>query len=151
MSSPAKAAVLAAFALGLLALASCGGDDGPTSLAPPDHDISGTWSCTEIADESGCGGGIDTHGYEIQIGQDGNRLTVQMQGGSFAGSISASSVRWTGEYPDGGGTKTITQLSLTVQPSGAEMTGVMSWRWSDGQEACLGDSEMILVKTARAR
>lgn len=128
-------------------IVSCSEDEkSPTSLDPPDYDISGTWAFSEIADETDCGDGVNAYNWDAEITQDGNDLTVEMENETFSGTISASTVSWQGSFAEDGGTTTILSLTLTVQEDGTEMQGNSSWRWSGGGDSCAGTSDLTATK-----
>ena len=118
-----------------------GGDDGDAS------DVSGTWTITEIVDDSACGGGgAEIVTYTIDVSQSGTSLTVAatISGSTqtFSGSISGNTIHWTGSFAESGGTTTINSLSLSLNSDCSEATGNSSWTWTDGSETCSGTSQI---------
>ncbi len=136
------------FAVLILALFLSCSEDSPTGagLEPPDYDITSTWAFTEVADETDCDEGTNTYNYDVTIVQDGNQITVTMEGEEFSGTISASTVKWSGSFPEDGGTTTIHSVSLSVTNDGQSLDGNMSWSWSDGTDSCSGTSELTADK-----
>lgn len=118
-----------------------GGDDGDA------NDISGTWTITEIVDESACGGGgAELVIYTIDVSQSGTSLTVSatINGSTqtFSGSISGNTLQWSGSFAESGGTTTINSLSLTLNSDCSEVTGNSTWTWTDGSDTCSGTSQI---------
>ena len=118
-----------------------GGGDGGGELVTPSTDITGSWSIQEVIDDTDCGGTGDTDSYTAEVVQSGNTLTVTIEGEVFTGTISGSTVSWTGSYPDDGGTTTITSLELTVSSGGTSLTGTASWTFTNGV-SCSGTTQV---------
>jgi len=101
------------------------------------EDVMGSWSITEVSDETDCDGGIYTYHYTATITQDDCDITVTIAGESYSGEVDGDDIEWTGSYSEGGGTTTTT-ISLTV--SGDSVSGTASWTWTDGFDSCSGTS-----------
>jgi hypothetical protein len=85
----------------ILSACSSGGGGG---LAEPTCDTTGTWVVDSTINSSSpaCAGSYYEQLY-ITINQTGNTLDVDvLYGGSFTGSISGSTISWSGSYPDDG-------------------------------------------------
>jgi hypothetical protein len=122
----------------LLSLLACGGGGGGGGDAPAaPANVAGTWNVTETSTNNNCGDPGDPP-YSITIAQSGSNLTVTTPSGVFTGSISGNIVRWTGSYPDDGGTTTITALTATV--SGNSFSGSSSWTWAGPGGPCSGST-----------
>jgi hypothetical protein len=132
----------------LLSLLACGGGGGgggggDTPVAPAN--VAGTWNVTETSTSNNCGDPGDPP-YSITIAQSGSNLTVTTPSGVFTGSISGNTVRWTGSYPDDGGTTTITSLTATV--SGDSFSGSSSWTWAGPGGPCSGSTNFTGIRTS---
>ena len=126
----------------LIMLVAC---KSPTSPTGDDcENVAGSWSITEVADETDCGEGINTRYYSAVIIQIDCDITVTMEGVSYDGEVDGHRVEWTGSYPEDGGTTTAT-INLTV--SGNTISGTASWTWSDAYESCSGTSTITGSKT----
>src|SRR5687768_16304083 len=98
----------------LLSLLACGGGGGGGGEAPAaPGNAAGTWTVTETSTSNNCGDPVDP-AYSITIVQSGSNLTVTTPSGVFTGTISGNTVRWTGSYPEDGGTTTINSLTATL-------------------------------------
>lgn len=124
---------------------SSGGTTGGTSNTTGAMDVSGAWAITEtVKSASGvCAESIgSSSSYTVNVSQNGSSLTVTVStlpGQSFSGSLSGSTLSWTGSYAEpSGGTSTITSMSLTV--SGNSLSGNSNWSWSGSGESCTGAS-----------
>ena len=123
----------------LLSLLACGGGGGGGGGEPPapPANVAGTWNVTETSTSNNCGDAVDPP-YSITIAQSGSNLTVTTPSGTFTGSISGNTVRWTGSYPEDGGTTTITSLTATV--SGNSFSGSSTWTWAGPGSPCSGST-----------
>jgi hypothetical protein len=129
----------------LLSLLACGGGGGGGGDAPATPaNVAGTWNVTETSTSNNCGEPVDPP-YSITIAQSGSNLTVTTPSGVFTGSISGNTVRWTGSYPEDGGTTTITSLSATV--SGNSFSGSSSWSWAGPGSPCSGSTNFTGTRT----
>jgi hypothetical protein len=121
-------------------------------------DISGVWNVTETITNvtetpTGTCGGPAPHAisYQVTVTQNGNSLTVVVNDvtfgvGTFNGTISGSTISWTGSYPDGGGTATINSMTLTLNASGTQFTGTATWSFTEGLDSCSGTSQITGTK-----
>ena len=142
--------VVASICLGLSACqkSSGGGGGSPPPAAAPTVDAQGTWSIDELvtAASTDCAGEIGTlDTYGITVTQSGANLTVVTPAGTFSGTVSGDTIRWTGSFPEDGGTTTITQMTLTVQ--GDSLSGTSDWTWSDGVFFCTGSTQIGGTRT----
>lgn len=99
-------------------------------------DISGTWTF-DINDSSDLVECEDDRIENFVVVQTGTDLEVTDEGGhNYSGSLSGSSLVWTGSYPEDGGT-TETSLEATVSADGAglmSMSGSSAWSFTmDGE------------------
>ena len=128
------ALLLAAFVAG------CGGgDDDAPGLQTPIGDVTGAWTIAEAditSTEPACAsppaGTNPVESYSLTFTQTGNTLAVSDGTNSFTGTISGSTVSWTGSFPDNGGagTTTINSLSATVDPGCNTLSaGTMNWTY----------------------
>ncbi|WP_341936662.1 hypothetical protein [Marinimicrobium sp. C2-29] len=107
------------------------GSGGDTTL-----DISGTWTF-DINDSTDVVECEDDRIENFVVVQTGTDLEVTDEGGhNYSGSLSGSSLVWTGSYPEDGGT-TETSLEATVTADGAgsmSMSGSSAWSFTmDGE------------------
>ena len=128
-------------ALGLITIVGSNGDgDGVTAPSGTCVDVAGYWSTTEVVDNRDCDGNIYTEYNTYTVTQDGCNITVvPSTGGTFSGTVNGNQVSWTGSYPAGGGTETLT-VSLTF--SGDTFTGSASWTYTEGTYTCSGTTQI---------
>ncbi len=121
-----------------------GGGGGSAPLAPPTADLTGTWTVTESGLSNCPGNASFTNGpYQVTVTQTGNNLNVATPVGTFAGTIDGDRVKWTGSYPEDGGTTTITSMSLVVASDDNTFSGSSTWIWTDGRSNCSGNTQAI--------
>ena len=113
--------------------------------------LEGTWSSTEIADETDCEEGINTYQAAVNVSQTDNTITATWSGGWVSGDKAACTVSGVGGesedngYTYGGG-------SLTINPNGKSMTGGAGWAWvgidpDTGEvDSCSGSSSFTLTR-----
>lgn len=130
--------VLLVVFLGLFVHA-CSDEDDSGTLAPPAFDLTDSWSISETVDATGCGEGTLVDDWTLTATQSGNSLTAVTPVGTFTGTVSGSRVRWSGDYPEDGGTTTIT-VTATIDSSGDALSGTSTWSWTDGTNSCSGTS-----------
>jgi hypothetical protein len=131
--------LIGVIALGLMAIVGTGGGGGGDGGTGECVDVSGTWSTTEVVDDTGCGGIIYTEYNTYTVTQNGCNITViPSDGGSFSGTVSGNQINWSGSWQEGGGTVTA-NISLTI--SGDSLSGSSSWTWSDGY-SCPGTTQI---------
>lgn len=117
-----------------------GDGGGDTTL-----DISGTWTF-DIDDSSDVVECEDDRTANFAIVQTGTDLTVTDEDGhNYSGSLSGSSLVWSGNYPeDGGTTETSLEATVSVDGNGAmSMSGSSTWSFTmDGETEpyCSGTS-----------
>jgi hypothetical protein len=104
--------------------------------------VAGTWNVTEVSDETNCGGGsAETESNIYTITQNGCSIEVTDEGRrTYTGTVSGSTITWSGSFPEEGGTTTIQQMTLTV--SGDNISGSCFWTWTDGIESCSGTTQI---------
>lgn len=130
--------LISALVLPLL-INACGGGGGSTTC----DDVAGEWHTVERNYSPNCYG--DPH-YWLEnklytVTQDGCAITVtDNEQNSYEGTVSGSSISWTGSFQTEGGTVT-QSLDLTV--SGNSFMGGANWTWSDGIDTCNGLNELI--------
>jgi len=108
------------------------------------ENIAGTWWITDTIDASSCGEGTQYDSYEAVIKQNGCDLTVSVGKDSFSGSITGSTVSWTGSYSSERGTVTIN--AMDINKTGNRLSGSANWTLNDVQEICSGATEMSGTK-----
>ncbi len=138
--------VCAAISAALLATG-CGGG-GEDSIVVP-ASVGGTWSITETGTTNDCGDPVDPP-YAITVTQNGSSVTVTTPAGTFSGTVSGSSLSWSGSYPDNGGTNTINSLTATIAALGVSLSGSSSWSWTDGVTSCSGTTSFTGTRTTFA-
>ncbi|GMR21139.1 MAG: hypothetical protein BMS9Abin36_1738 [Gammaproteobacteria bacterium] len=115
-----------------------GGGDGGGGLQTPIGDLTGTWNISETASSSdpSCSGSAS---YSLTITQSGNTITAtDARGGSFTGTISANQLSWSGSFPDGPGTTTVSSMTATVAASCNSISGNATWSYSETGFSCTG-------------
>lgn len=128
----------------LLLLGACGGGGGAGGAGAPVADLTGSWSVTESGVSDCAGQASYTFGpAQITITQSGNDLAVVGPAGTFSGSIDGDRAGWSGSYPSGDGTTTITSMALTVAADGSAFSGSANWSWTNGRSSCSGTSQSI--------
>jgi len=129
---------------------SSGGGTTNTNLTSEQAaDASGTWSITEIINDSACEETPHTSYdyHSVSVTQNGNIITVTDEDGNhYTGTVNGSTLSWTGSFQDNGGTVTITSMSLTI--SGTTLSGTANWTWSDGNDSCSGTTQISGTRTS---
>ena len=141
-------------ALTMMLLGGCGGGgsgsggNGSGGSGGTTIDVAGTWSITETSGANTCGDATgQVSSYQVDIAQSGGTLTVTSLAGTFGGTINNDTVSWTGSYSEqGGGTTTITGMSLTASSSGDSFSGSVNWSWTDGTDSCSGTTDVSGTK-----
>jgi len=107
------------------------------------QNVAGTWSVTEVNDESDCGGGsAETQYMTYSVTQNGCNISVTNVTygvGPFTGTVDGNHISWSGSYPEDGGTTTA-NISLNI--SGNSLNGSASWTWSGFGEVCSGTTQI---------
>jgi len=132
--------------IGLLAgstvlLVSCSGGGGG-GLVDPVCVASGDWVISAYVTTSSpycAGDNGTTQSLYPTILQTGNNLNVTVSGANFTGTISGTTVSWSGSYPESSGTTSET-LRGTVDNTCSSITGTTSWTWTDGFGSCSGST-----------
>lgn len=145
-----KAALLGALFLGI---ASCGGGGTSggtcsfTTLVPPDFDLNGTWTVSEVTSSSNfeCDG--EVRSYELEITVTGNTISAFSPdlGTTFTGEISGNMIRWSGSFPDGAGVSTVTCAELTAN-SATSVSGTASFDFEEEDFECSGTTAITATK-----
>lgn len=126
-----------------------GGDSGTTPPAPPIGDVAGVWTITETSKTSNNAlcqpPSSPLEVFNLTVAQNGNSLTVtDAQANVFNGTISGNTVSWTGSYPDGSGTSTISSLSATIDASCNTLSnGTANWSYTEPGFSCSGTTTFI--------
>lgn len=95
-------------------------------------DLTGTWimKSTYIHD---CEGYPDTlPPFPVEIVQTGNKVTVSSAIYNFTTTICGDTIKWSGSYPDSGGTTFVDYFWMKVSADGKSMTGQDAWHWTIG-------------------
>jgi hypothetical protein len=107
------------------------------------QNVAGTWSVTEINDESNCGGGsAETEQMTYSVSQNGCNISVTNLTygvGPFSGTVDGNHISWSGSYPEDGGTTTA-NISLNI--SGNSLSGSATWTWSGPGGPCSGSTRI---------
>lgn len=137
----------------LLMMASCGGSDGTTgfcaftTLDPVTLDLNGTWQITETTSSSNpdCDGEVRV--YNIEVTVSGNSISVFSPdlGTTFTGEISGNEIKWSGSFPDDGGTTTVLCAEITATSSDS-ITGSSTFEFEDGDIECSGTTSITGFK-----
>ena len=126
----------------LLGLATgCSGDDvSGSSTCSGCSNVAGVWDTSEAVDGTACGNGTYTQTNSYLVTQTGCSLTVKPVSSSltFQGTICNDTLSWSGSYPEGDGTTTITSSSYTL--SGSSLSGTARWTWSGSGRSCSGST-----------
>jgi hypothetical protein len=122
----------------------CDGNDLPCS----GYGISGTWMIYEYSGNNTCGepSGIFVDSYPAEITYSGQ---IILDDNTFYGTIAGNTVTWSGShnFPDDGGTITITNFRLTTSTDGYSAEGYVNWSWTDGFDTCSGTSNIFADRT----
>lgn len=101
-------------------------------------DLTGTWimKSTYIHD---CEGYPDTlPPFPVEIVQTGNEVTVTSAIYNFTTTFRGDTIKWSGSYPDSGGTTIVDYFWMKVSADGKSMTGQDAWHWIIGNYTCTG-------------
>ncbi len=127
----------------LTTLTACGGGGGGNDSTAPGTpgdsgnalDVAGEWRITERVVSATCPDDVDTQSsYDLQVAQDGSRLTVTAPVGVFSGAIDGDQIEWTGSFDEDGGRTTIN--SMNVKVSGETLSGTSQVTWAQGATVC---------------
>lgn len=138
-----------------LQIMGCGSDDADTSSGAVSIEIAGVWTITETDKTSNCAV-PNPETFDLTVTQDGTSVTiVDPDGNSFAATLSAYNLSWSGSYadtaPDGTpGTTTITLMSADIDASCNSLTGTVNWTWTatdGGGLSCSGTTAFIGSRT----
>ncbi|MDH5445537.1 MAG: hypothetical protein OEY52_08255 [Gammaproteobacteria bacterium] len=144
-----KSSILFLIFNGLL-LGGCGHDDdekgSAAPLSPPIGNISGTWYVTDTIDARNCGEGQYSESGSVYVAQSGNSVTVTINGSKFTGTLSGNSLSWSGNYPEDGGTTSLS-LSATVGANCDTLSGGSTWSWSGPGGPCSGTTRTTAYRT----
>ena len=105
----------------------------------PEAGVAGNWSVSYTDDGTACGDGITTGTVAVLIEQNGDALTVTIEGIVYTGTLSGTNTTWSGSYPDDGGT-TSEQFTVVFADNGTTLSGGSTWTWTNGVMSCSGSS-----------
>ena len=110
-------------------------------------DVAGTWYSRVEKNAVNCGAGETVDAQVFVITQDETDISLLTSTGDlFAGTVNGDIVEWAGDYPERGGTSTLTSATLVFSAeSGA---GNAAWTWSDGTDSCNGTMAINVEKDA---
>lgn len=110
-------------------------------------DVAGTWYSRVEKNAVNCGAGETVDAQVFVITQDETDISLLTSTGDlFAGTVNGDIVEWAGDYPERGGTSTLTSATLVFSAeSGA---GNAAWTWSDGTDSCNGTMAINVNKNA---
>ena len=137
-----------------LTIASCGGTSGGTgdncsftTLIPPNFDLNGTWTVMEISSSSTFECDDEARTYELQITVTGNSISAFSPdlGTTFTGTISGNEIKWTGSFPDDGGTTTVLCAELTAS-SDSSVSGSATFEFVEDGFECSGSTAITATK-----
>ncbi len=78
------------------------------------------------------------------VNQAGDRISFEVKGQKFTGTVSGATYTASVSYPESGGTTTVTlNFTLTSSTYGA---GTLSWSWSGGGYSCNGGANISMTK-----
>jgi hypothetical protein len=108
-------------------------------------DLTGSWFVEELEDATDCGEGIFFESYTASVIQTNNEIRICAAGICFNGFVDGDKVRWSGAYPEDGGTTTVSVL-MVVGTDGNSMSGMSTWSWTDGVSSCTGSSDISATR-----
>lgn len=135
-------------------LINCGGgsDDAPVAAdCTTCESVNGSWQLSEsveVTASSPAGYCSDTmENFGLNASQINCQLTVTETSGpsSYSGQICDRTIKWTGSYPEDGGT-TVTAVTATLSADGLSLSGNSTWTWSDDTGTCKGTSTFTAYK-----
>jgi len=110
-------------------------------------DVAGTWYSRVEKNAVNCGAGETVDAQVFVITQDEADISLLTSTGDlFVGTVNGDIVEWTGDYPERGGTSTLTSSTLVF--SGNTSSGNAAWTWSDGTDSCNGTMAISADKDA---
>ncbi|MFO7607393.1 MAG: hypothetical protein R6W72_13955 [Desulfurivibrionaceae bacterium] len=139
----------------ILLLINCGGgsDDPPVPVVCTTcESVVGSWQVSENVNVTAsspvgyCSGSVES--YVLTASQNDCQLTVTDIGArSYSGQICDRTIKWTGSYPEDGGTTVVTAMTATLSADGLSLSGVSEWNWSDDTGTCKGTSTFTASKS----
>lgn len=120
-----------------------GGGGGAEGEGAASGNVSGRWSVVTTPQSDSCGD-AGSESYDLDITQSGSSVTATAPDGrSYQGTLSGSTLRWMGSYPEQGGTTTVNLMGTL---SGERVTGTASWTWSGPDGSCEGTSSFTATR-----
>jgi hypothetical protein len=133
-------------------------DDSGTSSddsgSPPDDpevfsddlDMTGTWRYSDTDAWDTCDPNAPIETGTCSVTQNGDNVTIVIDGIAYTGSIIDSTAYVSGSYSENGGT--VTQDIIVMLSSNSAGEGTSNWIWTDGYNSCDGGSEFTYEKVS---
>jgi hypothetical protein len=111
--------------------------------------INGSWASEAQVDATACGLGTTTESltYVFTQATGSCGFSLAAHGNTFDGTVDGTAVSWTGSYPLGSGTTTLTKVDLTVDATGTSMSGTMEWSFVSSSRNCTGTTTFSAKKS----
>jgi hypothetical protein len=120
-----------------------GGSSGGTTGASSCDNLDGTWTGSAQVDASACGQGTYTDTGALVITQAAGSCSVTIayySYGSMPGTVSGSTLTFSGSYPKSSGTVTIDDQSVTVSADQSTISGTVAWSYQGSSKSCSGST-----------
>ena len=121
------------------------GSTKDTSSTDPIGNISGFWTIKDTP-TSNCGDDQEAS-WTATITQTGSQ--IELNGGVgclLKGTLHGNQLKMTGACAEDVGTTTLSDITLTVDPSLKKLTGSSTWSWTDQTDTCQGTSKLEATK-----
>jgi len=127
-----------------------GGSSGGSGTSGASCDnLDGTWTGSAQVDASACGKGTYTDTGSLIITQATGSCSVTIayySYGSMDGTVSGSTLSFSGSYPKFGGTISIDNQSVTLSADQTTLSGTVAWSYQGGSMTCSGTTAISGTK-----
>lgn len=128
-----------------------GGSSGSSSGSSATCDnINGTWAGSDNVDASSCGQGTYSDSGSMVITQAAGSCSLSISYydlGTWPGSVSGSSLTFSGSYPKDNGTVTLDNVDLTISQDLTTISGTITWSYTGPTKSCSGSTTISGTKS----
>jgi hypothetical protein len=143
---------------GCILLLACGGSSsgGGTSSGSGSgssgtcDDVNGTWTGSAQVDASACGEGSYTDTGSLVLTQSTGSCSVAVSYysyGSMNGTVSGSTLTFSGSYPKFNGTVTLDNVQVSVSSDLTTIAGTVPWSYKGSTKTCSGTTKITGTKS----